>query len=91
MKHPRRTRFAERSKSMSVLHIDAHADMRDEYEGTKYNHACVMKRCREKFHAVSVGVRSYSKEEAEEIKKGKFDVYGVEFKADEIAAKLGMI
>jgi len=72
----------------SVLHIDAHADMREEYEGTKFNHACAMKRCREKLHAVSVGVRSYSKEEAEEIKKKKLDVYGVEFDVDEVVKKL---
>lgn len=80
--------FADKSKSVSVLHIDAHADMRDEYEGSKFNHACVMRRCREKFHAVSVGIRSYSAEEAEEIAKKKLDIYGVDFKAEEIVKKL---
>ncbi|MCX6772205.1 MAG: agmatinase [Candidatus Micrarchaeota archaeon] len=80
--------FAPRAKNISILHIDAHADMRDEYEGTAFNHACVMRRCREKFHAVSVGIRSYSAEEAEVIKKEKLDVFGVDFKADEIVKKL---
>ncbi|MCX8194988.1 MAG: agmatinase [Candidatus Micrarchaeota archaeon] len=80
--------LAPRSKSLSVLHIDAHADMRDEYEGTKYNHACVMRRCREKLHAVSVGVRSYSHEEAQEIKKQKADVFGAEFEPGEVAKRL---
>jgi len=80
--------FAPRAKNISVLQIDAHADMRGEYEGTLYNHACVMRRCREKFHAVSVGVRSYSAEEAEIIKKEKLDVFGVEFKADDVVKKL---
>ena len=30
---------------MSVLQIDAHADMRDAYMGTRHNHACAMRRC----------------------------------------------
>lgn len=77
-----------RAKDISALHIDAHADMRDEYEGSRYNHACVMRRCREKFHAVSVGIRSYSQEEAEEIAKGKLPIYGVDFKPEEIVGKL---
>ena len=80
--------LSDRAKGMSVLHIDAHADMRDEYEGTKFNHACVMRRCREKFHAVSVGIRSYSAEEADEIKAKKLDIFGVDFKADEVVKKL---
>lgn len=79
---------AGRAKSMSVLQIDAHADMRQEYEGTPYNHACVMRRCREKFHAVSVGIRSYSEEEAEAISKEKLDIFGVDFKIDEVVKKL---
>jgi agmatinase len=80
--------FADRSREISVLHLDAHADMRDEYEGAAFNHACVMRRVREKFHAVSVGVRSYSLEEAGEIKKGKLDLFGVDFKAGEVVKKL---
>ncbi len=76
------------AKKISVLQLDAHADMRDEYEGSKYNHACAMARCRENFHAVSVGVRSYSEEEAEEIKKRKLDIYGPDFEPDEVAKKL---
>lgn len=82
--------FAERGKTtdISVLHIDAHADMRDEYEGSKFNHACVMRRCREKFNAVSVGIRSYSEEEAKEIAKGKLPVFGVDFKHEEVVKKL---
>ena len=73
---------------ISVLHLDAHADMRDEYEGTKCNHACAMRRCREKLHAVSVGIRSYSLEEAEEIKKQKCDIFGVEFSESDVVKKL---
>ena len=56
----------------SVLNIDAHCDLRDSYEGTKFNHACVMRRILEEGISVTeVGIRSYSAEEAEFIKKGK--------------------
>lgn len=58
----------ERYDNISVLQLDAHADLRDEYEGTKYNHACVLRRVRELCDAVQVGVRSLSAEEAEFLK-----------------------
>ena len=77
-----------KAKDVSVLHLDAHADMRDEYEGTACNHACAMRRCREKLHAVSVGIRSYSSEEASEIKRQKCDIFGVEFDEGEVLKKL---
>jgi agmatinase len=51
--------YAERYKHLSVLHLDAHADSRDSYEGSRYNHACVMARVREfTRNIVSVGIRS---------------------------------
>jgi len=50
-------------KNLSVLQLDAHLDMRDEYEGSRYNHACVMARAREICPAVQVGIRSMSAEE----------------------------
>ena len=60
----------ERFKDVSVLHLDAHADFRNEYEGTKYNHACVMRRSIECARSVtSVGVRSVSIEDAIEHKR----------------------
>ena len=43
---------------MTVLQLDAHADLRDRYEGSKYNHACVMARVRELCPIVQVGIRS---------------------------------
>jgi agmatinase len=44
---------------LSVLHLDAHGDTRDEYEGSKYSHASVMARIRERVdNVVSVGIRS---------------------------------
>lgn len=47
---------------LSVLHLDAHYDLRDEYKGSKNNHACVARRIREISPVVEVGVRGLSKE-----------------------------
>lgn len=48
---------------LCVLQLDAHADLRDEYLGTKYSHACVMRRIFELCNIVQVGIRSLSREE----------------------------
>ena len=81
---------------LSVLHIDAHADLREDYEGSRLNHACVMKRshARELYpDTVSVGVRSVCEEEAKCISSEKLDVYpmseDIESRFDEIVSKLG--
>lgn len=50
---------------LSVLQLDAHADLRDSYNGTPYNHACVGRRISEICPLVQVGVRSVSKEEVD--------------------------
>ncbi|HVN95710.1 MAG TPA: agmatinase [Syntrophorhabdaceae bacterium] len=51
--------YADRFQGLSVLHLDAHADSRDSYEGSRYNHACVIARVREVVgNIVSVGIRS---------------------------------
>lgn len=55
---------ARRFEGLSVLQFDAHADMRERYLDSPYSHACVMRRVRESASAVSVGIRSYSEEEA---------------------------
>ena len=49
---------AKRHKNLSVLQLDAHSDLRDEYYGSKYNHACVMARVKEICPIVQVGIRS---------------------------------
>ncbi len=56
---------------IGVLQIDAHADLRDEWNGSRYNHACVMRRLADDFEVpfVQVGIRSLSPEEAELIRK----------------------
>jgi len=52
-------------KGLSVLQIDAHADLRDCYMGTPHNHACAMRRSLEFAPVTQVGIRSMSTEEAE--------------------------
>ncbi|MFA6186201.1 MAG: agmatinase [Phycisphaerae bacterium] len=54
---------AESFDNMSIIQFDAHADLRDEYHGSKYNHACVMARAREIGPVVQVGIRSAAVEE----------------------------
>jgi agmatinase len=55
---------------IGVLQVDAHLDLREEWNGSKYNHACVMRRVAEdiKIPFVQVGIRSFSQAEADYIK-----------------------
>jgi len=57
-------------KDLSVLQIDAHADLRNAYQGSPNSHACVMRRIHEMgIPAVGVGIRSCSGEEARLIRR----------------------
>jgi agmatinase len=56
---------AARYGQVSFLQLDAHADLRPEYEGSPYNHACVMARARELGPIVQVGIRSMDVAEKE--------------------------
>jgi agmatinase len=54
-----------RYRQLSVLQLDAHADLRDTYQGSPFSHACVMRRIHAlKVPSVGVGIRNYSAEEA---------------------------
>jgi agmatinase len=55
--------FKEAYPNISVLHLDAHYDLRDEFNGSRLNHGCVMRRVAEICPIVQVGTRSLSKEE----------------------------
>jgi agmatinase len=55
---------AARHPGLSVLQIDAHADLRDHFMGTPHNHACAMRRVLEHAPTTQVGIRSLSPEEA---------------------------
>lgn len=55
---------AARHPGLSVLQIDAHADLRETFMGTPFNHACAMRRVLDHARATQVGIRSLSPEEA---------------------------
>jgi len=59
--------FAEKYPNLSVLQIDAHADLREIYNGSPYNHACVMRRAQEVANVVQVGIRNVCIEEKRNI------------------------
>jgi agmatinase len=63
--------FSEKYSDFSVLQLDAHTDLRQEYEGSRFNHACVMARCRDYAPFVQVGIRSVSAEELPYIEKDR--------------------
>ncbi|MGB5362160.1 MAG: agmatinase [Aureibaculum sp.] len=50
--------FNECFDNLTVLHIDAHADLRPEYEGTKFNHACAVYEASQNTNLIQVGIRS---------------------------------
>ncbi|NNK48179.1 MAG: agmatinase, partial [Gemmatimonadetes bacterium] len=54
---------ADRFDDLTVLQIDAHADTREEYEGSSHNHACVMARARERCPIIQVGIRAVDESE----------------------------
>ena len=55
--------FSESFENLTILQLDAHADLRQIYEGSEFNHACAMARAREYAPILQVGVRSMSVEE----------------------------
>lgn len=60
--------IARHYETFSILQLDAHSDMRDEYEGSAFNHACVMARAKEITPSVvQVGIRSTAVEEKHNI------------------------
>jgi agmatinase len=66
----------ERHPGLAVLQIDAHLDLRDSYEGSQHNHACIARRFLEDgAELVQVGMRSCSREEAELVRRRGLTVY----------------
>jgi agmatinase len=63
-------------KDLSVLHFDAHSDLRDTYEGIKYSHACFAARVAEFTTDITqVGIRAQCKEEFEFIKQKSINTF----------------
>jgi agmatinase len=63
--------YSETYKDLTILQLDAHADLRPEYEGSPLNHACAMARARECAPIVQVGIRSMSKDEVPYLQKDR--------------------
>ena len=63
--------FAKKYKKIIILHFDAHADLRESYNGEKYSHASAIKRCLDykNVEVVSFGIRNISKSEIPYLKK----------------------
>jgi agmatinase len=75
-------RKANPDEAFTVVQIDAHGDLRHEYEGSIHNHACVMRRIVDMgLPTVQIGIRSICREEADLIKSKPLTV----FRAREIA------
>ncbi|HMS29078.1 MAG TPA: agmatinase [Saprospiraceae bacterium] len=63
--------YAEKHKSMTVLQLDAHTDLRQEYNGTQYNHACAVAEAQRNSNLLQVGIRSMDISEKKYLQKGK--------------------
>jgi agmatinase len=83
---------AKRTPGLSVLAFDAHADMRDEYLDSKFNHACTLRRAHEYAPVTQVGLRSASWEDAAFVREQGLAFYSPrEFRqagGDAVAARL---
>ena len=67
---------ADRHEGLTVVQVDAHADLRQSYGGSAHNHACAMARCVERVPVVALGIRSYTREERDWM-AGHTDRYGL--------------
>jgi agmatinase len=77
---------AARVPGLSVLQIDAHADTRETYGGSAYNHACVMARVRERCPVVQVGIRSLDTSEVDGLDQDRV-VFAHEIAAERAGAE----
>lgn len=61
--------FKECFKDLTVLHLDAHSDLREEYNGSPYNHACAVYEASKTTNLIQVGIRSMDSSEVETMNK----------------------
>ncbi|MDP2721587.1 MAG: agmatinase [Bacteroidales bacterium] len=70
----------EKHPDITILQIDAHADLRDSYMGTPYNHACALHDASKNTNLIQVGIRSMTDSELEFLNRDKVffaeDIYG---------------
>ena len=65
--------FVKKFGKICLLHFDAHADLRNSYNGNKFSHASAIRRCLDspKVNVISFGIRNISKSEIDYLKKNK--------------------
>ena len=65
--------FAKKFEKICLLHFDAHADLRNSYNGNKFSHASAIRRCLDNANVsvISFGIRNISSSEISFIKKNK--------------------
>ncbi|MGQ1784528.1 agmatinase [Saccharicrinis sp. GN24d3] len=73
--------FTEAYSDLTVVQLDAHADLRDRYEGSKYNHACALHQASLNTNLIQIGIRSMDVSETKYFKKDNA------FLAQDIAGK----
>ncbi len=71
--------FTKKYQNLTILHFDAHADLRDSYQGEKFSHASAIKRCLDykNVKVVSFGIRNLSKSEMDfyEENRDKIEIF----------------
>ena len=73
--------FAKKYSDLNILHIDAHGDLYDDFEGNKFSHACPFARIMEEGLAkrlVQIGIRTYNAHQREQVRR--FGVEAIEMK-----------
>ena len=73
--------FAKKYPNLNILHIDAHGDLYDDFEGNKLSHACPFARIMEERLAkrlLQIGIRTYNAHQREQVKR--FNVEAIEMK-----------
>jgi len=82
-----------RKEPITVVQLDAHTDLRDEFGGDKFSHACVMARAKELGPILQIGIRSSDSTEASNIKLEDIffakDIYNKEDWIDKAIKKVG--
>jgi len=73
----------ERYPQISVLQLDAHADLRDNYQGSPFSHASVGRRISEICPLIQAGIRSMSSEEAAFLAEGKVKSFSADYILEE--------
>ena len=85
--------FNQHFSDLSILQIDAHADLRPSYEGSAYNHACALHEASQNNNLVQVGIRSMDVSEKQYMQPGNVffahDIWNDEAWGDKVLARLG--